>query len=156
MRLLERDGVPLKLGRRTRTISPALRRALAARDRHCRFPGCTARRFIDAHHIEHWAQGGPTNLDNLIHLCSHHHRLLHEGGYRITRRPGGRLLFSRRDGRRIARCPGGPARRPGALEPTARPDACVSLSEGYPLMLGWAVEALIEYAPIAPSEPPGI
>ena len=61
-------GEVLDVGRRTRTISPALRRALAARDRHCRFPGCQTRR-TDAHHVEHWAQGGATALDNLVLLC---------------------------------------------------------------------------------------
>ena len=61
-------GEVLDVGRRTRTISPALRRALAARDQHCRFPGCAATR-CDAHHVEHWAQGGATALDNLVLLC---------------------------------------------------------------------------------------
>ena len=61
-------GEVLDVGRRTRTISPALRRALAARDGHCRFPGCRARR-VDAHHVEHWAHGGATALDNLVLLC---------------------------------------------------------------------------------------
>ena len=61
-------GEILDVGRRTRTISPALRRALAARDRQCRFPGCQNRR-CDAHHLEHWAAGGATALDNLVLLC---------------------------------------------------------------------------------------
>jgi len=156
IQLLERDGVPLKLGRKTRAIPPSLRRALAARDRHCRFPGCTARRFVDAHHIQHWADGGPTDLGNLIQLCRHHHRLLHEGRYQITRRPGGRLVFSRHDGRRIAPCPAGPPGPPGALTPTRCPDACVSLSTGERYIFDWAVDAMLEYAPITSSEPPGI
>ena len=62
------DGQVLDVGRKSRTISPALRRALAARDRQCRFPGCQARR-CDAHHIRHWAHGGATALDNLVLLC---------------------------------------------------------------------------------------
>ena len=62
------DGQVLDVGRKTRTISPALRRALAARDNQCRFPGCQARR-CDAHHIRHWAHGGTTALDNLVLLC---------------------------------------------------------------------------------------
>ena len=77
-------GEILDVGRRTRTVSPALRRALAARDRQCRFPGCGNRR-CDAHHVEHWADGGPTALDNLVLLCRRHHRALHEEGFRITR-----------------------------------------------------------------------
>jgi hypothetical protein len=60
VRIVERDGNPLSLGRRTRTITPALRRALRARDQGCRFPGCTHERFLHAHHIHHWARGGET------------------------------------------------------------------------------------------------
>jgi hypothetical protein len=156
VQVLERDGVPLKLGRRTRTVPPTLRRALAARDRHCRYPGCTTQRFVDAHHISHWAAGGPTNLDNLIQLCHYHHRLLHEGRYQITRRPGGRVIFSRRDGRRIPTRPAGPPGPPPALRPTRRPDACVSVSTGEPYIFDWAVEALLEYAPATSGEPPGV
>ncbi len=82
------QGEPLDVGRRTRTIPPALRRALDLRDGGCRFPGCGLR-FTDAHHIRHWADGGETSLANCILLCRHHHRLLHEGGWRIvTARPG--------------------------------------------------------------------
>ena len=75
-------GATLDVGRKTRTVPPAIRRALEARDTGCRFPGCTARR-CDAHHVVHWAEGGPTRLDNLVLLCRRHHRLLHEGGYSI-------------------------------------------------------------------------
>jgi hypothetical protein len=64
-------GEPLAIGRRTRTISPAMRRALKRRDGGCRFPGCTNTRFVDGHHIEHWADGGETRLDNLVLLCRH-------------------------------------------------------------------------------------
>ena len=62
------DGAVLDVGRRTRTVPPALRRALEARDRRCRFPGCQARR-CDSHHVEHWADGGATKLSNLVRLC---------------------------------------------------------------------------------------
>lgn len=79
---LERDGEALSIGRRSRTIPPSIRRALVRRDRGCRFPGCQARRWVDAHHLQHWAHGGETRLDNLVLLCHHHHKLLHEGGYR--------------------------------------------------------------------------
>jgi uncharacterized protein DUF222/HNH endonuclease len=77
------DGSILNVGRKTRTIPPALRRALDFRDRGCRFPGCGLR-FTDAHHIKHWADGGETSLGNCLLLCGHHHRLLHEGGWRVT------------------------------------------------------------------------
>jgi Domain of unknown function (DUF222)/HNH endonuclease len=156
VRLVERDGQPLRIGRKTRTIPPALRRALNARDRGCRFPGCGSRRFLDGHHIEHWADGGATDLDNLVHLCGHHHRLLHEGGYRITRGPGGALRFHRRDGRAIPDCPGRPRGRAAMLPGTRRPDACVPLSHDR-LDLELAVEAMLTFAPIATTgEPPGV
>jgi hypothetical protein len=155
VQLLERDGQPLKIGRKTRTIPPALRRALNARDRGCRFPGCGSRRFLDAHHIEHWADGGSTDLDNLVHLCGHHHRLLHEGGYRITRTAGGRIHFQRRDGRPIPACPGRSRGRPAKLAAARRPDACVPLSSDR-LDLGYAVDAVLTIAPIGTGEPPGI
>ncbi len=77
-----RDGSVLDAGRKTRTIPPSVRRALEVRDRGCRFPGCGLR-FTDAHHMKHWADGGKTRLNNLLLLCSHHHRLLHEEGWRI-------------------------------------------------------------------------
>jgi hypothetical protein len=73
------------VGRRTRTISPALRRVLWARDGGCRFPGCTNRTYVHAHHIEHWAHGGSTSADNLVLLCSAHHRLVHEAGFSLSR-----------------------------------------------------------------------
>ncbi|HSJ26158.1 MAG TPA: DUF222 domain-containing protein [Longimicrobiales bacterium] len=85
-------GGVLDVGRRTRTIPPALRRALEVRDGGCRFPGCGSR-FTDGHHIVHWADGGTTSLDNTMLLCRYHHRLVHEGGYRVERGPTGRLNF---------------------------------------------------------------
>ena len=78
-------GEPLDVGRKTRSIPPAIRRALNARDRGCRFPGCTHARYLDAHHVEHWARGGATKLPNLIALCRYHHRRVHEDGVTIER-----------------------------------------------------------------------
>ena len=155
--LLERAGRPVGVGRKTRSIPPALRRALAARDGGCRFPGCTARRFVDAHHIEHWADGGPTELANLVHLCRHHHRLLHEGGYTLTRSGRGALTFRRPDGRTIPACPASPDGRVGGLRSRSerRPiaaDACVPLS-GDPLDLHLGVQALLAFAPSAAMAP---
>ncbi len=86
------DGSVLAVGRRTRTIPPALRRALEVRDRGCRFPGCGSR-FTDAHHVKHWADGGETSLGNTLLACRHHHRLLHEGGWRVVWRGEGRAVF---------------------------------------------------------------
>ncbi len=81
------DGQRITLGRKTRVVSPALRRALERRDGRCRFPGCTNGRHLDAHHIVHWAQGGETALDNLVLICRRHHRYVHDLGYQIEMRP---------------------------------------------------------------------
>jgi hypothetical protein len=86
------DGNLLEVGARTRTIPPALRRALQHRDQGCRFPGCHAR-FGQGHHIRHWAHGGPTTLSNLALLCRRHHRAVHEEGYHVERRADGELTF---------------------------------------------------------------
>jgi hypothetical protein len=78
----------LELGRATRTIPPALRRALAARDGGCVAPGCDRPpQWSDAHHLEHWADGGPTDLGNLVLLCRTHHLAVHEGGWQLGRDP---------------------------------------------------------------------
>lgn len=90
-------GEPLAVGRRTRAVPPAIRRALRVRDGGCRFPGCDRSRYVHAHHIKHWADGGETNLDNLVTLCSFHHRLVHEGGYGV-RVDDGEIRFTRPDG----------------------------------------------------------
>jgi hypothetical protein len=93
-RLIEDDkGEPLSIGRNSRVIPPPIRRALKARDKHCRFPGCTHRYRIDGHHIEHWADGGETCLDNLVQLCRFHHRLVHEGGFVCEKHEDGRIVF---------------------------------------------------------------
>lgn len=78
------EGEPLHIGRRSRSVPPALRRALTRRDGGCAFPGCTAVHHVDAHHIVHWADGGETKLGNLVLLCRRHHRLVHEGGYQVA------------------------------------------------------------------------
>ncbi len=83
------DGEVLDVGRKRRTIPPALRRALEYRDRGCRFPGCGLP-YADAHHIVHWADGGETRLDNLVLLCRRHHRAVHEEGFRIEVLGGGK------------------------------------------------------------------
>jgi hypothetical protein len=88
----------LNVGRRTRTIPPALRRALEVRDGGCRYPGCGSR-FTDAHHIEHWADGGETRLENLVLLCRRHHRAVHEGRVRVCRGADDAVAFFGPDGR---------------------------------------------------------
>lgn len=86
------------VGRTTRTIPPWLVRLIRARDHGCRFPLCRRTRWTHAHHIIHWAEGGPTNLDNLITLCGHHHRLIHEHGWTITGHPDHTITWHRPDG----------------------------------------------------------
>ena len=84
-----RDGHILNVGRKTRVVPSALRRALRSRDGGCAFPGCSNHRYVDAHHNRHWTDGGETRLDNLVLLCRHHHRCVHEGGFQVqTRRNG--------------------------------------------------------------------
>ncbi len=78
----DKDNV-LNIGRRSRTIPPAIQRALSIRDTTCRHPSCCATRYLDAHHIQHWADGGETKLNNLVMLCRHHHRQLHQGVFSI-------------------------------------------------------------------------
>jgi uncharacterized protein DUF222/HNH endonuclease len=94
----DQDGNVVEIGARTRTIPPALRRALQHRDQGCRFPGCGLP-FGQGHHVKHWAQGGPTTLSNLAMLCRRHHRAVHEEGFQVDRQPDGVLQFRRPDGR---------------------------------------------------------
>ncbi|MBT8047229.1 MAG: HNH endonuclease [Gammaproteobacteria bacterium] len=102
------EGEALNIGRKSRSIPPATRRALQRRDGGCRFPGCTCTRFVDAHHIQHWADGGETNMDNLVLLCRRHHRLVHEGGFGVSRNRAGAIEFTYPGGRPMA---AGPDRR---------------------------------------------
>jgi len=95
------DGEPLDIGRKSRSIPQAIARALRARDGGCRYPGCDRKRYCDGHHIQHWADGGATKLDNLITLCGFHHRLVHEGGYGLRRIDDGLFIFTRPDGTRV-------------------------------------------------------
>jgi hypothetical protein len=94
-------GEAIGLGRLTRTIPRWLRRQLTFRDGGCRFPGCERLRWADGHHIIHWAKGGPTDPDNLISLCRHHHRLVHERGWAIVGDPAGEVAFRAPDGREL-------------------------------------------------------
>jgi len=102
------DGNITEVGARTRTIPPALRRALRHRDNGCRFPGCGSR-FGQGHHIRHWAHGGPTTLSNLATLCRRHHRAVHEEGYRLTREANGDLCFRTPHGWKLVIVPERPA-----------------------------------------------
>ncbi len=100
----DEDGKPLNVGRKTRTIPTAIKRALWSRDKGCVFPGCRNKRFVDAHHIQHWSAGGETGLDNLLLLCTRHHRLVHEGGFSIAKDYLDRWYFKRPDGQAVPTC----------------------------------------------------
>jgi len=136
------DGRVTEIGARTRTIPPALRRALQHRDKGCRFPGCGLP-FGQGHHIRHWAHGGPTKLSNLAMLCQRHHRAVHEEGFQVERQADGQLCFLRPDGRPIPDVPA-PAAVPG--NPTAtlqvqNGGAGVQI-DGRTAMPGWQGERL--------------
>ena len=109
-------GNVLDVGRKTRTVSPALRRALESRDQHCRFPGCEARR-CDAHHVKHWADGGTTKLDNLVLLCRRHHRAVHEEGFGLTLDAEGQPRFTRPNGQLLQTVPAPPSWSGAPLAP---------------------------------------
>jgi hypothetical protein len=107
------DGQRLDIGRRSRSIPPAIRRALRLRDHGCAFPGCTHTRFVHAHHVEHWLHGGRTSVGNLVQLCSfqpqggqlHRHHLVHEGGWRVTAEAEGELVFRSPRGKPLGKVP---------------------------------------------------
>ena len=125
------DGQVLDVGRRTRTVPSAMRRALLSRDRgQCQFPGCESR-HCDAHHVEHWADGGETRLQNLVLACRFHHRALHEEGFRVV--PGdadGQFRFLRPDGTPLPAEPPMPSWEGAPLAPTDSRLAAAGISIG--------------------------
>ena len=144
------QGNVLDVGRRTRAVSPALHRALRRRDGGCRFPGCGLA-LCDAHHVEHWADGGETRLDNLVQLCRFHHRAVHEDGFRVELLATGEARFYRADGRLLEQAPGLPGCNgnslqsiPARLESTGRGDVVgpVPSWNGGSVDYGWAVDCL--------------
>ena len=152
------DGQVLDVGRKTRTVPPALRRALAARDRRCCFPGCRARR-CDAHHVRHWAHGGATRLDNLVQLCRRHHRAVHEGGLRVTLDDAGAVRFTQADGRPLPEAPVSPRWIGEALDPVDARLAAAGIEigsetaaprwDGERLDLDWAIGVWRPRRPVA-------
>ena len=157
--LSERDGQAVSVGRRTRSIPPALRRALRARNTCCQFPGCTQHRWLDAHHIQHWAHGGATDLDNLVHLCRRHHRLVHEGGFGLERGPAGEPVFRDPRGRELPIAPPLPRGDTAALlarnvDDGLQIDAetCVPDWWGERLDLELGVDALLDWCEPDPGE----
>ena len=150
------DGQVLDGGRKTRTVPTAIRRALSARDTRCQFPGCSAKR-CDAHHIDHWMNGGPTSLDNLVLLCRRHHRLVHEGRFTLRWRPDRTIAFFYPDGSELRIAPPQPPLDIGhPLAPTTARLAALGIGitprtlptwDGGPLNLGYALDVL--YVPPA-------
>jgi hypothetical protein len=159
-----RAGQPLSVGRSRRTVSPAIRRALEARDGGCAFPACTNKLYVDAHHIQHWADGGETSLENLVLLCRRHHRLLHEGRFRIVKvgakaedrsplhgRPAPDLRFITPNGLEIEPAPPVPRSHPWkicevneAAGISPAPDALNARYRGQRLDMSMAIAALCD------------
>lgn len=96
--IVENEKGELSVGRKTRSIPPAIQRALNSRDRGCRFPGCTHKKSTDAHHIQHWAKGGETKMSNLVTLCRFHHRKVHEGQVIVQVLDDGAIRFVQPNG----------------------------------------------------------
>jgi hypothetical protein len=135
-------GEVLNVGRKTRVVPAAIRRALWSRDRGCRFPLCSNRRYVHAHHAHHWVNGGPTSLDNLVLLCGFHHRLLHEGGFRMSMDADSGPRFFAPHGQEILTVPA-PASPPIlALPPIDDPDVNLCQWEGEPVDYDAAVDAM--------------
>lgn len=148
------NGQAHPAGRRRRTVSPALRRALLTRDRGCRFPGCGSR-FTEAHHIVHWADGGPTELSNLVLLCRRHHRAVHENGMRICMDRERAVVFYTAAGRPLAGAPAPGSTRPAHPLPPAPPPPSSPMSPAiYPGAarfrrdrdIPWSIEAQVREA----------
>jgi len=121
----DRAGNPVRLGRLRREPPPWMMRQLRHRDAGCRFPGCGTRAFANAHHVRWWSRGGPTDLDNLVLLCSFHHRLVHEYGWSIRVEVDGEAAWFQPDGTRYRARPAPPRRRgmagqPRVVNPRAR------------------------------------
>jgi uncharacterized protein DUF222/HNH endonuclease len=145
------EGRVIEVGARTRTIPPALRRALHHRDRGCRFPGCGLP-FGQGHHIRHWARGGPTTLSNLALLCRRHHRAVHEEGFQVDREADGELRFRRPDGRVLPDVPRSPEiggdpvnllrARHEAAGLAVQPHTATPGWLGERLDVGWAIDVL--------------
>ncbi len=144
--VLGADGAPLAIGNARRVVGSRTRRALVARDGGCVFPGCTERRWVDAHHIVHWADGGPTTLANLALLCRFHHTLVHERGFAIQVHDGHPHVIAP-DGARLALAPTLPGSS-GDVPPLDGDQHVVDEPSlrwnGEPLDLNWAVGAMCD------------
>ena len=157
--LEDEQGNILNIGRRARTVPALIQRALALRDKTCRFPGCCESRYVDSHHIVHWADGGETSLENLVTLCRFHHRQLHKGCFSIDVAPSNaspaepQLVFSTSSGARIetSLSPQFPPQAAATahqvlaeLAPAVTADTCVPHWRGEPCDYGMVIEALLQ------------
>ena len=143
------ESEPLNVGRKTRSIPPAIRRALRSRDGGCRFPGCLQRRFVDGHHVQHWAHGGETSMTNLVLLCRRHHRLVHEAGFGLETDGHGHFQFTRPDGESIPDTPRAVTSQCDVRTVNSRrglnigPSTCVPRWAGEHMDFGLAVDGLL-------------
>jgi hypothetical protein len=140
--VVERNGLPIDVGRKQRMVPDRLRLALHVRDRFCRFPGCGVPAYrTEAHHHEHWALGGETNLDNLLLLCGFHHRRHHAGAYRIRKTAAG-FAFETDDGHAIQPPARDPVRTP--RHPDITPSTPWSLWGGAEMEFGYTVSVIAD------------
>src|SRR5690606_38846801 len=135
--VLEAGGRIVDAGSKRRLVSSALKRALFSRDGGCRFPGCD-HRLVDAHHIEHWARGGETVMENLLLLCRRHHVAVHEGAFSVEGEVCGELVFRDAGGKVIEAAPALPV-----VEEEAAADAWSLVAmDGSPVQYDYVFDVL--------------
>ena len=149
--LSELDGEPLNIGRKSRRWTWPMRVAIHVRDGGCFWPGCTAVKGNDIHHIDWWSRGGETSIDNGIEACRTHHRALHEGGYRLERQQGGGFAIFRADGTRVADVPpiAPPALPIETVMPGIDPKASSSRWQNEKLDLSWITALMFHNKAVA-------
>jgi hypothetical protein len=140
----------LQVGDKAPAIPAATRRAIRRRDGGCRFPGCSARAFTNIHHLHHRAKGGNNDLSNLLELCWHHHRLVHEGGWNVQVDQRGQVLAIRPNGNVLRAPPPTQPADPHGIEHdntaygiTITPDTCIPRCYGDKLDLDHIVTGLL-------------
>lgn len=119
--VLHEGGQPVGIDRISRNVPPKLMRLLRWRDKCCTFPGCEHKRFVDAHHIKWWIEGGLTNIDNLALVCSFHHKLVHEHNWKVELGPFGKVRWFRPDGSEYRPGPDPPGPPKEWFEPASEP-----------------------------------
>ena len=149
--LLDSLGKPAKVGKKTQAIPTRVKRAVRARDRGCRFPGCGQRKFTDVHHIRWRSRGGKNRLANLAELCWHHHWLVHEGGWGLVAEADGELTAIQPNGERLTLRSvtidpgdGGVETRNTHRGITIAPDTCIPRWYGDPLDLDHITTSLMQ------------